>query len=265
MTSIQKIIKYAAIAFALFIIISIVVGIVESIGWLMPADDDITYGTSSFEPKGEPRDLEIDIYAADLTIKTGETFWVETNNDYINCKQNGDTLVIKEKKHNWFRKNNKSKLTIYLPEGYTFDETAIDCGAGKVNIEELRTEELDMDLGAGEVLIEALYVEREADVDGGAGKIAISSGEITDLDLDLGVGEFVCEAFIYGDSDIDCGVGSVSLVLKGNRDDYRIRLEKGIGNAYLEGEGMTGNQVYGDGYNRIDIEGGVGNIDIRFE
>ena len=47
--------------------------------------------------------------------------------------------------------------------------------------------------------------------------------------------------------------------------NYQIKVDKGVGNATLDGKSIRDDSVYGDGQNRIDIDGGIGSVDIEFE
>lgn len=60
-------------------------------------------------------------------------------------------------------------------------------------------------------------------------------------------------------------MGETRLTLIGSREDYQIKLDRGLGEAKLEGESMGDTSVYGAGQNLIDIDGGVGAIKIDFE
>ena len=59
--------------------------------------------------------------------------------------------------------------------------------------------------------------------------------------------------------------GEMNLFLIGSLDDYEISLDKGVGNALIDGYDMKDNDTYGTGINKIDIDGGIGNINIDFE
>lgn len=50
----------------------------------------------------------------------------------------------------------------------------------------------------------------------------------------------------------------------GSCEDYKIKIDKGIGEARLAGESMRDDSVYGWGENRIEIDGGIGAIYIEF-
>lgn len=74
------------------------------------------------------------------------------------------------------------------------------------------------------------------------------------------------DAEITGNSKIGCGVGATNVVLRGNRDDYRIRAEKGIGAICIGGDiyNSSDTKEYGNGKNYLEVEGGIGRIDIDF-
>ena len=78
----------------------------------------------------------------------------------------------------------------------------------------------------------------------------------------MGVGELDLSAKLSGNSDIDAGVGRLNLNLIGN--DYKIKVDKGIGSASINGNDIKDDTYYGEGSNIIDIDGGVGSIDISY-
>ena len=57
----------------------------------------------------------------------------------------------------------------------------------------------------------------------------------------------------------------MDLTLIGAKDDYRISLDKGLGSTVIDNTSVSNSTVYGFGDNSIDIDGGVGGIDIRFD
>lgn len=272
MTTIQKVIKYLAIAFAIFIIVNIVSAILWGIfGFsfifgLNRQNEIITeeMATTNFEYENIDT-LDIDIAFSSLKIKNGEEFKIETNNSNITCRQNNETVHIDEKNHKWFSRNNNGDLIIYIPENLEFDKIKINTGAGKIDIEKITTNRLTLEIGAGETIIEKLKVTGKAEIDGGAGRVTISSGEINNLDLDMGVGSVELNAKLTGDSDIDAGIGELNLDINASKEDYKIKASKGIGNITIDGKGISDDTTYGEGENYIRIDGGIGNIRIDFE
>jgi len=176
----------------------------------------------------------------------------------------GGTLRIREKDHGFIKVNMASStLCVTVPEDYEFDELKISAGAGNIDIERLCADKLDLDLGAGNVEIDEIKVARSADIDGGAGNMNISSGSIRNLDLDMGDGEITVCCDLCSNNDIDCGIGEMNLALCGDKDDYRVKIEKGVGAVSFDGEKL-GSGSYGNGANRIEISGGIGEINVEF-
>ena len=110
---------------------------------------------------------------------------------------------------------------------------------------------------------EYLKCTRPYPAEGGAGALSFEDCALNDIDLDMGVGELSFKGSLGGKCDISLGVGKADFELIGTLDDYEIRVDKGIGAIYIDGE-SRGNGEYGDGDNTLDIDGGIGEINIRF-
>lgn len=266
MSELQKIIKYLAMAFAIFLVFSIVTGIMSialSFTNIFDDNDNITEKFNDLDVSGEVKILDIGVKSVSVTLKEGNKLKAETNNKDINIKQDKNKLYITQKKYNWFNSSN-GELIVYIPKDFTFDAVSLQTGAGKVNVEELVTNKLYLELGAGKVDINKLMVIDETEIDGGAGSITIKNGSLNDLDLDMGVGKLSLTSIIKGNNEIDSGVGEVELNLIGSKDDYKIRVDKGIGSATIDKEDIKSDTFYGEGNNLIDIDGGIGSIKINF-
>lgn len=260
----QKIIKYVALTFAIFLVVTIITGIIGavlSIGNIFN-NDNITDNLETLDVSGTASIINIDVNSVNIVLKEGTTLKAETNNKYINVKQDDNKLFITENNHNWL-KNNNGDLIIYIPSDLVIDEMRLNSGAGKITIDKLSTQILYFDLGAGKVTINNLTVSKKAKINGGAGKVSILDGNINNLDLDMGVGKLSITSIITGNSKIDAGVGATELNLIGTNDDYQIKLDKGIGSSTINGNNMSDDSVYGNGTNTIDIDGGVGSIKIN--
>lgn len=269
MTEAQRIIKYCAIAFALFIIVSIVSGImffISTIGSVFyDSDDNSTEPLQTLEINQNVDTLDIDVQGVNLVIKEGKELKIETNNKYIKTNQVNNELKIKEKDHNLLNRKNNTQLIIYLPHNQIFEEVKIDTGFGTVTIETLKTHKLKLDLGAGTTEINNVYVSNETEINGGVGEIIISNGIINNLDLDMGVGDLDLTTKLNGTNKIDAGVGNIDLNLMGTTNDYKIKVDTAIGEVKLNDNKMVDGQQYGNGNNLIDIDGGAGNININIK
>lgn len=291
MTTAQKIIKYFAIAFAIFLIVSIIslilFGVYALSGVLGLKDNSkidisgnmqtVDFGsvTSGDNNSGNSinnseqtvniadiTSLDIEVKYTNLIIRNGDTFRYETNNDNIVYRQSNNNTLKIEEKHSWTLGNTQSDLVIYIPENFNLNKINIEAGAGKVEIENLNAESLDLELGAGEASISNLNVTSRCKLEGGAGRLNVLNGNLNNLDLDMGMGEVNINALITGNSDIDAGIGTLNLNLQGSKADYRIRLDKGVGNIRINGENTSNGSTYGEGANLIKIDDGIGNINI---
>lgn len=262
MNNANKIIKYLAIAFGIFLIFNIVSGIMYCVVSVSNMFDHESIELKQLDVSKE-NILNIDVSTANIIIKKAEEFKIETNNENISYIQSEGKLSIKENKRNWFKKYS-SDLIIYVPTETLFEQITIKNGAGRVNVDYLITQELTLNLGAGKVEIDYLQVKNKAKIDGGAGEIVISNGIINNLDMDMGVGKLSLSASITGNSQIDAGVGQLEIILNGQKDDYMINVDKGLGSFKISGENIIDGKIYGNGDNKLDIDGGVGSINIEF-
>ncbi len=268
MNGIQKVIKYLAIAFAVFLIFNIIFGImygISSIGIFFDNNkSNISENLNDLEINNNTLLLDINVASSNITIKKGDNFIAQTSSKYINCKQDNNKLYIIEKKHNWFN-NKNNELIIYVPNDFTFDRVIIDAGAGKVNVEQLSTKELYLSFGAGKVEINNLEVLENTEIEGGSGDLTIDGININNLELNMGIGKISLTSKLTGKNKIDSGIGEMNLSLIGTLEDYEIYLDKGIGKATINGNNVKDDNTYGTGINKLDINGGIGNIEINFK
>lgn len=267
MTQAQKVIKYLAMAFAILLCVTIIGGIVAGISGVMYLFSDhskVTGDMKQYPIAGEVSSLSVDLGAAELRIQTAGEFSVESNYEDISVRCENGKLRIQEKTKLFSIHPDGIMVIVNVPRDFVFREAEIDTGAGRVRIDTLSAETLELSLGAGETIIENLMVSSRANIDGGAGVLRIRGGVLHNLDLEMGVGELTLKCRMEGKSSLDMGVGEANLTLIGSLEDYRIELDKGIGQAKLQGSSMKDDGVYGTGRNEIEIDGGVGAIHIDF-
>ena len=269
MTQAQKIIKYFAIAFAALLIVGILSGIYRggaAIIALFEGEEQEYIGQMrevELDHDELPSNLSIDIGASELIIKAGDSLRLETNNNRMEYRISKGTLKINEKIRG--KGDQRSIITLTLPADMILREADIDTGAGRILIESLSTNELSLDLSAGEAVIENLTVSGDAEINGGAGRLEIKSSEIGHIDLDHGIGELIITSLIKNGGELDCGVGSVVLSLIGSESDYSLNVEKGIGSIEIDGRNAENGRTYGTGPSRIEISGGVGSVEVDFD
>jgi len=266
MTTFQKVIKYLAFAFAIFLTISIIGGILSMFGLFggFFDGDAVTKDIKTYAVSSEVQSLEVKINAADLTIKQGESFSVESNLKYLTVEDKNGVLTIKETKK-FIRTYTGAVLILYIPADTVFEKANIITGAGRLTVDSLSASTMNFELGASEVTIDTLVAASDIGIEGGAGKITISGGALHNLDLNMGVGQLNLTSALTGESDFDLGVGESNITVIGNKDDYKLDIEKGLGNITVDGTSTSNIKGQGDGNNSIEVSGGVGAINLNFQ
>ena len=266
MTNFQKTVKYIAMAFAIFLTVSIIGGILSMFGLFggFFGGDAVIEDIKTYSVSSEIQSLEVKINAADFTIKQGESFYVESNLKHLTVEDKNGVLTVKETKK-FAHTYTGAVLTLYIPADTVFKKANIITGAGRLTVDRLSASTMNFELGAGEVTIDTLVATSDIVIDGGAGKITISGGALHNLDLDMGVGQLNLTSALTGDSDFDLGVGESNITIIGNRDDYKLDIEKGIGNITVDGASVSNIKEQGNSYNSIEVSGGIGAINLKFK
>lgn len=272
MTTTQKIIKYLAIAFALFLVISIfsiIFGlsreIISSINSDKKESELLEEYTTISNNVNNIESFKIDISNDDIEIKEGEKFEVKTNDPDVKFYHENSIVKIKsDKTFSWHLSNSsRGTIIIYLPNEFNISELDLNLGAGKIDIDKIFVETLLMDLGAGTMTAKEINVYEKATINGGAGNINIYSGTINNLNLKLGAGNASIQSDLTGSNTLTTGVGKLNLGLSRSKDNYKFDISKGLGNIILNDFDVSEDILIGDGKTKIKISGAIGNIIIN--
>ncbi len=209
--------------------------------------------------------LQIEFSAGDLKIVQGNSFCLESNHKHLKASVTDNCLSIYESKKILAGNYDGVTIIITIPPDTVFTAASVSTGAGRVKIDTLQANTIDLELGAGKVDIGNIYARTASHIRGGAGQLTIEKGYLHNLDLEMGVGELNFCAQLLGESHLKLGVAETYLQLLGSPDQYSISLNKGIGSGTYNGKPMDGGKAYGSGPNSIVIEGGVGSVHIGFE
>ncbi len=277
MTSFQKIIKYGAIGFGLylcFVIISMIIfgftaifGITTGMGIFNEDKEKIV--TTKWEQEYSNIDcIDINLSVCKLIVQKGETLKVEASEvtEKFICKTEGNKLKIEDENLNrnfWGVPENTPEVILYLPENINLEEIIIETGINETKIDYLKANKVKIEMGVGEYQIDNLIAEY-AKIEAGAGKAVINDSDITELKLDGGVGELVLTSKITDKADVSCGMGRVEINLIGLPTDYQIKTQTGLGEFKVDGQKIANNQVIGTGTSEIKIDAGVGETIVNF-
>jgi len=266
MTTFQKTVKNIAMAVAILLAVGIIAGFLSLFGLFggFFGSDAVAEDVKIYSVSSEITSLKVEISAADFQVKQGEAFSVESNLKHLTVEDKNGILTIKETKK-FGSTYTGAVLTLYVPADIVFEKAYIATGAGRLIIESLSAETLDFELGAGEVSITSLIAAQSADIEGGAGKITISGGELHNLDFQMGVGQLNLTSALAGECEFELGVGQSNITVIGNKDDYKLDIEKGIGSITVDGTSVSNTKVQRNGDNNIEISGGIGDINLNFK
>lgn len=172
------------------------------------------------------RSIDLEIEAAEVEI--------------VQDSQTEEISVRAEKKCNIYLKNGvlnietdklkkNNKLIVEIPSDQDFDSVEISVGAGRIEVEQLKTIGLEMEVGAGEIIINDCAVK---------------------------------------DCDISVGMGNAEIYLDDDAEDYNYEIECGAGNVQIGNESFGGlateRSINNHADASIDIECGMGNVTIGF-
>ena len=274
----QKVIKYGAMAFAIYLaimIISIIVLGFTAIFGIGAGIEAISDNVNNSELISYTKEytgvesLDIDLSKSRLEIRTGESFKVEAINveKDLSIKENnsGKELKIEDGTLKIFgNDNNNSKVIVYIPGNYELRSVKLDLvGVSGAYIEGINTEKLEIDVGAGKYKINNVK-SVNAKVDSGAGETYINNSTFDNFDFSAGVGKASINCKINNKGELGAGIGKLEVNLIGAKDDYKVHAETGIGNLSIDGNKVKDGEVIGNGNANINIEAGIGETTINF-
>lgn len=202
--------------------------------------------------------LDLEINAANFKIVYGDRFCVESNLKNLSVSEKDGVLKVVDK----IRSNvtyTDAMLTLRLPQDISLEKVKIATGAANVTADTLSADSLTLELGAGNVEFGCLNATRRAQIKGGAGQITVSSGTLQDLSLVLGVGRLDLTTALPGESELTLGVGEAKITLVGDRDDYEIDIQEGLGSINLDEEILLNSAM---GQHHVQISGGLGSAEL---
>lgn len=234
MTEIQKIIKYCALALAIFLIF-IIVTTIANVGYNILEKTDLINDSNSkllknniviSNNESEIREIDIDIKSSNIILKTAENFKVETNNKDIKYSYEDGKVLIKQNNVNkWYlNKNNNSKLIFYIPN-------------------EISLEKINLNNNVGDVKIDF--------------------EKISNLNIDLDVGDIFVKSMLGGKNIIKSNIGDINLELLLKQEDYKFEFDKDIGEVKLNNNKIKRDIITGDRNNNLKIKTNIGDIKIN--
>ena len=69
---------------------------------------------------------------------------------------------------------------------------------------------------------------------------------------------------LFGDCEINNGIGEIDFNVLGPADDYSVSVSKMAGEGYVDGKKVSGDTTVGNGQNEIEINGALGKVSVFF-
>lgn len=270
MTSVQRVIKYLAIALAMLIVFSIAsaaIGGIALVADLFSSEEiELEYTGSLLEGNINKTvtNIDIEVNSINVWVRQGDSFKFETDNESVESKITKEKLSITQEGTNFLDRDGNSTLIIYIPADISPEKLTLNSAAGNVLAENVTAQKIDIDMGAGELQLKNCTAAKSADIDSGVGKTDIQNCKLTNLDLDVGMGQLIMQAAVYGESEIDCGIGQADIIFKGKAENYKIKASKGLGTLTVDGNSIAGETTLGDGDNTVEINAGIGKVTVEF-
>jgi len=272
MNGIQKVIKYCAMAFAIFLtvvifgaIVSAVLGVttgIVGVNFLMGEEKERIDLSQEYTIE-EVNRLGIQSVLVDcnaeITVKPGEKLAIVAENvtdEYEIRQANGKFSIVQKtpqiKIGLWFGNTSEGeRVTVSVPQKLLMEQIKVNSGSGKVVLESFQTDDLMVDSGSGRVTINDVRTKR-MNIDSGSGKVSLLRTNAEETGLVIGSGGIAVDDATLGKLRLDSGSGSVALR---NVIAEKAEVDSGSGSVLVEGK-LTGS---------CEFETGSGSLTLRLD
>lgn len=219
-------------------------------------------------------DLYIEAGSCIIETKTSEDdrFYIEAQKaDELQVSVKNGTLYIRtsDSKKTW-NKPESCTITLYVPECFFFGTVDVRMGAGTLSFTDLGAHEyIFMAVGAGKIFVNGIRTN-DLNLEIGAGEMELRDMEVWgSLIAEIGMGSFEGRGTLMGDVVIKCAMGGVELELSDSEKSYDYTLECAMGNIDLGDKryaGLAKEKTIINGADRImRLECAMGNVTVSFD
>lgn len=277
MTGFQKFIKYGAIAFGIYLSITIVfvlLGIARGFVGASRNDEfkDLTRDEEEYHTENITRtyenikNLEVNVEETELIIRNGDTFRIEGTNipDRMEIEQDGDRLKVSDEELPSSFSDENIVVTIYVPEEIKLDTIDLEINYVPADIQKLNTTNLKLDIYNNYCEIDEIIADN-MEFKNEEGNLDIYDAEVGRLLFDSESGVEDVSLDITGNAEINLEYSYTDMNLIGTQEDYQISTRNQSGNTYIDGETITTNaETRGSGNAKINIDNVNADIFINF-
>ncbi|MDE5577125.1 MAG: DUF4097 domain-containing protein [Oscillospiraceae bacterium] len=130
-----------------------------------------------------------------------------------------------------------TNIILTVPEK-VFDSVSLNMTAGEIAAQEISTNRLTTKITAGSMYLGDIYAE-SATFKMSAGDFNATNSTFKNAAITMTAGDmFFGDCKLYGDNNIKMTAGELQMCLIGNRQDYKINIDKALGDVYINGTDM---------------------------
>lgn len=162
-----------------------------------------------------------------------------------------------------------SRIILYIPEGFCFEEAEIEMGAGVMQLSEISVDGvLSLEVGAGQLTAEQLIGE-EMNLTVGAGQMELQALQTQRLTAKVGMGELAAAGEVLQSGSVECSMGNLELELAGSEREYNYSVDCVMGSIDLAEESFSGfsnkKTIENGALKQLAVKCVMGNITVRFQ
>ncbi|MDE5993127.1 MAG: DUF4097 domain-containing protein, partial [Oscillospiraceae bacterium] len=131
-----------------------------------------------------------------------------------------------------------TNIILTVPEK-TFDSVSLNMTAGEISAQEISTNRLITKVTAGSMYLGNVNAE-SATFKMSAGDFNATNSTFKNAAIAMTAGDmFFGDCKLYGDNNIKMTAGELQMCLIGHRQDYKINIDRALGNVYIDGTDMN--------------------------
>ncbi len=164
--------------------------------------------------------------------------------------------------------NLNGSISLYVPAGYSFENTSLDLGAGSMNVEELQTNNLEANVGAGKMTFSKLNADQTT-LDCGAGQMTVEEFNSRVTEVSVGMGSVRLTGDVTGSLTGECSMGELKATLAGAQTDFNYDLSCGMGEMKVGDDSYNGmaneKQIDNQAAKDMQLECAMGSVIVEFK
>ncbi|MDE6745037.1 MAG: DUF4097 domain-containing protein [Oscillospiraceae bacterium] len=209
-------------------------------------DGDGYYSAVIDTKDADIKSLDIDIGTGTFTLVKSEEFIITAENaqkDRFSYGIHDGCLYVKYSPEfslmslDFSAYGGDTNIILTVPEK-VFDSVSLNMTAGEIAAQEISTNRLITKVTAGSMYLSDIYAE-SATFKMSAGDFNATNSTFKNAAIAMTAGDmFFGDCKLYGDNNIKMTAGELQMCLIGNRQDYKINIDKALGDVYINGTDM---------------------------